>query len=47
MLGEANVNLTPGSASRISEPGFFRLCFASAPSETVIEGVRRLGQVIC
>jgi aspartate/methionine/tyrosine aminotransferase len=45
-LEEANVNLTPGSACRIGEPGFMRLCFASVPSEIGIEGVRRLGRVL-
>ncbi len=42
ILDEANVNLTPGSACRISEPGFFRLCFAGVPPEDSNEAVRRL-----
>ena len=42
MLDEANVNLTPGSACRVIEPGFFRLCFASAPVEDSLEAVARL-----
>jgi aspartate/methionine/tyrosine aminotransferase len=42
VLEEANVNLTPGSACRISEPGFFRLCFAPVPLEASLEGVARI-----
>ena len=46
LLTEGNVNLTPGSACRLGEPGFLRLCFAGQPAETVAEGVRRLGEVV-
>jgi aspartate/methionine/tyrosine aminotransferase len=46
MLEEANVNLTPGSACRVAEPGFMRLCFASVPIKTALAGVRRLGRVL-
>jgi aspartate/methionine/tyrosine aminotransferase len=46
LLDEANLNLTPGSACRIAEPGFFRLCFAAESPPAVLEGVRRLAEVI-
>ena len=46
MLDEAQVNLTPGHACRIAEPGFFRLCFAAMPDEAVARGVRRLGRLL-
>ena len=42
ILDEARVNLTPGSACRIAEPGFFRLCFASEPLPAVLEAIRRI-----
>mmetsp|Transcript_51515 Transcript_51515/g.125641 ORF Transcript_51515/g.125641 Transcript_51515/m.125641 type:complete len:421 (+) Transcript_51515:184-1446(+) len=46
LIDKANVNLTPGSACRISEPGFFRLCYASEAVPTVLEAVRRIGSVL-
>src|SRR5690606_2235249 len=46
ILDQANVNLTPGSACRIAEPGFFRLCYAAVSSEAVLEGIARLGRVL-
>jgi aspartate/methionine/tyrosine aminotransferase len=46
MLDEANVNLTPGSACRIAEPGFFRLCYAAESDAAVREGVQRLVRVL-
>jgi len=46
LLDQANVNLTPGAACRIAEPGFMRLCFAAAPPEAVEEAVRRIGKVL-
>ncbi|MEM6706736.1 MAG: aminotransferase class I/II-fold pyridoxal phosphate-dependent enzyme [Acidobacteriota bacterium] len=42
----ANVNLTPGAACEIAEPGFFRLCFASVPPDVAELGVRRLGEAL-
>jgi aspartate/methionine/tyrosine aminotransferase len=42
IVDEAQVNLTPGSACRIAEPGFFRLCYAAESREAVLEGVRRV-----
>ncbi len=46
LLAEARVNLTPGEACRIAEPGFFRLCYASMPAAAVREGVARLGRAL-
>jgi aspartate/methionine/tyrosine aminotransferase len=46
ILDEANVNLTPGSACRNPEPGFLRICFATAPTETVLVGIDRLSKVL-
>jgi aspartate/methionine/tyrosine aminotransferase len=46
ILDEANVNLTPGEACRIDEPGFFRLCYASESGEAVQEAVARIGRVL-
>ncbi|MEX1364926.1 MAG: aminotransferase class I/II-fold pyridoxal phosphate-dependent enzyme [Nannocystaceae bacterium] len=46
LLDEANVNLTPGEACRIAEPGFFRLCYASEPELAVHEAIGRLGRVL-
>ncbi len=42
ILDEARVNLTPGAACHIGEPGFFRLCYAGLPTKTVEVGVERL-----
>jgi aspartate/methionine/tyrosine aminotransferase len=46
ILDEANVNLTPGAACRVGEPGFMRLCFAAEPTDVVVEGIRRLATVL-
>ncbi len=46
LLDEANVNLTPGSACRVGEPGFMRLCFAGEPTEAVLIGIERMGRVL-
>lgn len=46
LLDGANVNLTPGSACRIGEPGFMRLCFAAVPSQTAALAVDRLARVL-
>ncbi len=42
ILDKARVNLTPGSACHIGEPGFMRLCYAGQPTQTLEIGVRRL-----
>lgn len=46
LLESANVNLTPGSACRVGEPGFMRLCFAGVPSATATVAVERIGRVL-
>jgi aspartate/methionine/tyrosine aminotransferase len=46
ILDEANVNLTPGTACRIGEPGFMRLCFASEPLPAILTGIERIGAVL-
>jgi 1-aminocyclopropane-1-carboxylate synthase len=43
LLQRANVNLTPGRACRINEPGFFRLCYASDSVAAVEKAIGRLG----
>ena len=42
LLDGADVNLTPGAACHVGEPGFFRLCYAGVPSDTLEVGVRRI-----
>jgi aspartate/methionine/tyrosine aminotransferase len=42
LLDEAGVNLTPGGACRIAEPGFFRLCYASVDLAGVEIGIDRM-----
>lgn len=46
LLDEAKVNLTPGRACRISEPGFFRLCYAAAGAPAVEEALRRIAALL-
>jgi aspartate/methionine/tyrosine aminotransferase len=46
ILNQARVNLTPGSACHIGEPGFMRLCYAGQPMETMEIGVERLVRVL-
>jgi aspartate/methionine/tyrosine aminotransferase len=46
LLERANVNLTPGAACRVGEPGFMRLCFAGVPPATAAEAIRRIGIVL-
>ncbi|MFV1970716.1 MAG: aminotransferase class I/II-fold pyridoxal phosphate-dependent enzyme [Acidimicrobiia bacterium] len=46
ILEDANVNLTPGSACHIGEPGFMRICFATEPPEVVARAIGRLASVI-
>ncbi len=46
LLEDANVNLTPGHACRIAEPGFFRLCYAGVPLAAVQTGIARIGGVL-
>lgn len=46
ILDGVNVNITPGSACRIAEPGFMRLCYAAIPLDTVLGGIERLGRLL-
>ncbi len=46
ILDDANVNLTPGSACHINEPGFMRLCFAVEPADTVVAAIERIHGVL-
>jgi 1-aminocyclopropane-1-carboxylate synthase len=41
-LEQCNVNLTPGSACRILEPGFMRLCHAALPKEATVAAIDRI-----
>lgn len=34
------------AACRIAEPGFMRLCFASVPPDTAVEGAHRLARAL-
>jgi aspartate/methionine/tyrosine aminotransferase len=46
ILDEANVNLTPGSACHIGEPGFMRICFATEPPDVVASAIERIGSLL-
>jgi len=46
LLETQRVNLTPGGACRIAEPGFFRLCFASQPTQAIVAGIARVGALL-
>lgn len=46
LLDDANVNLTPGAACRVGEPGFMRLCFAGEPTDAVLAGIERMSRVL-
>lgn len=46
IVDEAKVNLTPGAACRIAEPGWFRLCFASVAPAAVLAGIGRVANVL-
>jgi aspartate/methionine/tyrosine aminotransferase len=46
ILDDAGVNLTPGAACRVAEPGFFRLCYAGLPTASVTIGVDRLSRLL-
>ena len=46
ILEHVNVNLTPGAACRIAEPGFMRLCYAAQPIETVLAGIERVRRLL-
>ena len=44
LLDRTCVNLTPGEACRVNEPGFFRLCFAAEPADSVVDGIGRIAE---
>jgi len=46
ILEKANVNLTPGSACHVGEPGWMRLCFAAVATDTAVAGIRRIGDAL-
>lgn len=46
ILETANVNLTPGSACHVGEPGFMRLCFTSEPTDAIVAGIERISQTL-
>ncbi len=46
ILEEANVNLTPGAACHIGEPGFLRICFAQEPPDTVQRAITRIATAL-
>jgi len=46
LLDEANVNLTPGEACRIAEPGFFRLCYGGVDPRAVQAAIERIGRFL-
>jgi aspartate/methionine/tyrosine aminotransferase len=46
ILEQARVNLTPGAACHVGEPGFFRLCYAGQPTEAMETGVRRIVRLL-
>jgi len=45
-LEQFNVNLTPGAACRILEPGFMRLCHAALPKEAVAVAIDRIASAL-
>ena len=46
LLERAHVNVTPGSACRVSEPGWMRLCFASETPEKLTDGMGRVCRLL-
>jgi aspartate/methionine/tyrosine aminotransferase len=46
LLAEANVNLTPGAACRVGEPGFMRLCFAAVARDALGPALERMGRAL-
>jgi aspartate/methionine/tyrosine aminotransferase len=46
LVERANVNLTPGAACRVGEPGFMRLCFAGVPTPVAVRAIERVGEVL-
>ena len=46
ILDESNVNLTPGSACHIGEPGFMRICFATEEPGIVEVAIGRISALL-
>jgi len=46
ILDESNVNLTPGSACHIGEPGFMRICFATEEPGIVEVAIGRVSALL-
>jgi aspartate/methionine/tyrosine aminotransferase len=46
MLERARVNITPGAACHCGEPGFFRLCYAAQPNDSVERAVQRIARLL-
>lgn len=46
ILEQTRVSLTPGAACHVSEPGFFRLCYAGQPTEAAEAGVDRIVELL-
>ena len=46
LLERVNVNLTPGAACRVAEPGFMRLCFGAVPPEVAVDAIERMGRAL-
>ncbi len=46
ILEETNVNLTPGSACHVGEPGFMRICFATETPEMVTSAIARVSSLL-
>ncbi|KAL6864916.1 hypothetical protein ACP4OV_016067 [Aristida adscensionis] len=42
VVGEAKLNVSPGSSCHCAEPGWFRVCFANMSSETLDVALQRL-----
>ena len=46
LLERAHVNLTPGAACRVAEPGFMRLCFGAVPPDVAVDAIERIGRAL-
>lgn len=46
ILDKANVNVTPGSACHVGEPGFMRICFATEPPDVVATAIGRIASLL-
>lgn len=46
LLDEAQVNVTPGSACRIAEPGFMRVVFTGMPVAASVAGAERISRLL-